>query len=165
MEVRVLEPQDADQCLSLRLEALKTNPEAFASSYEEESQSPVNKYNERLRSTTSLTFGAIDNGQLIGMAGLMIETRLKLKHKATIISMYVKPEYRRSGIGKMLLLEAINKAKTFEGIEQINLTVNAGNTAAKKLYTSLGFQSYGTEIRSLKIDEIYYDEDYMVLFL
>ncbi|MGV3488544.1 MAG: GNAT family N-acetyltransferase [Tuberibacillus sp.] len=165
MEIRRLDPQYADQCLKLRLEALKTHPEAFSSSYEEEIQSPVNKYEERLRSQTSFTIGALENDQLIGMVGLVIDTYKKLQHKAEIVSMYVTPEQRRSGIGRALLSEAIKMAKEMEGIEQVRLTVNASNIPAKRLYASLGFQSFGTELRSLKVENTYYDEEYMVLFL
>lgn len=52
-----------------------------------------------------------------------------------------------------------------EGLEQINLTVGHNNKSAKKLYQSVGFELYGTERHSLKINGQYIDEDLMVLFL
>ena len=79
--------------------------------------------------------------------------------------MYVTPEMRGKGVAKSLMHEAIDKARTLEGIEQIYLTVVSSNVAAKKLYTSLGFEVYGTEKRALKIEQTYLDEDLMVLFL
>lgn len=38
------------------------------------------------------------------------------------------------------------------------------NLAAKKIYTDLGFEVFGTEIKAMKYDNYYYDEDLMVLF-
>ncbi|CRI00648.1 Uncharacterised protein [Streptococcus pneumoniae] len=45
------------------------------------------------------------------------------------------------------------------------LDVVVGNDAAKKLYESLGFQTYGVQERSLKHNGQYWDEEHMVLFL
>jgi ribosomal protein S18 acetylase RimI-like enzyme len=165
LEIRILEPHHADQCLALRLEALKTNPEAFSSSYEEEITNPTNKYIERLQSNTSFTFGAFENESLIGMVGLVRETYAKLKHKASIVGMFVRPEKRGSGVGRALLEAALQKARTLDGIEQVNLGVVSTNDSAKRLYSSIGFEVFGTENKALKIAETYYNEDFMVLFL
>ncbi|COR37397.1 Uncharacterised protein [Streptococcus pneumoniae] len=45
------------------------------------------------------------------------------------------------------------------------LDVVVGNVGAKKLYESLGFQTYGVQERSLKHNGQYWDEEHMVLFL
>ncbi|MGQ0452909.1 GNAT family N-acetyltransferase, partial [Bacillus sp. SS-TM] len=50
-------------------------------------------------------------------------------------------------------------------VEQLMLDVVVGNDAAKKLYESLGFQTYGVQERSLKHNGQYWDEEHMVLFL
>jgi ribosomal protein S18 acetylase RimI-like enzyme len=102
--------------------------------------------------------------QLIGIVTLVTERRNKLKHRANIAAMYVDPEYRRSGTGKKLLEEAIKKAKELEGIEQIYLSVTSTNEAAIKLYLSLGFTTYGKDIKALKINNRYYDEDLMAIY-
>ena len=165
MDIRKLGPQDAETYFNIRLEALFNNPEAFGSSYEEEKKQSADKYKERFQDTASYTFGAFGDSKLVGVITLMTETRMKLRHRTTIFAMYVTPEMRGKGVAKSLMNEAINKAMTLEGIEQIYLTVVSSNVAAKKLYTSLGFEVYGTEKRALKIDQTYLDEDLMVLFL
>ncbi|MGQ0519222.1 GNAT family N-acetyltransferase, partial [Bacillus sp. D-CC] len=43
--------------------------------------------------------------------------------------------------------------------------VVVGNDGAKKLYESLGFQTFGIQERSLKYNGQYWDEEHMVLFL
>ena len=62
MEIRLLNPLDAEKYLDLRLGALQNSPEAFASSYEEEKDQPVERYKTRFQSEDSFTFGAFDTG-------------------------------------------------------------------------------------------------------
>ncbi|WP_404332653.1 GNAT family N-acetyltransferase [Mesobacillus maritimus] len=166
MNIRKLGVQDAENYLKIRLTALKNNPEAFGSSFEEEKDRPVEMYEQRLSSEESITYGAFLHNQLVGTVTLMREKYVKFRHRASIVGMYVDPENRGSGIGRLLLIEAINQAKTIGEIEQLNLSVVTTNEPAKKLYTSLGFEVFGTEKRALKLDErSYLDEHHMVLFL
>ena len=166
MEVRRLKSEDAKAYQKVRLEALKNNPEAFGSSYAEEKDRSIQIYEQRLASDESITIGAFQETELVGTVTLFREKHLKLSHKANIFAMYVQPEKRGHGIGKSLLLEAINQAKSIDGIEQLNLTVVANNAAAKTLYTSLGFEVFGSERRALKLTNgTYLDEEHMVLFL
>lgn len=165
MEIKKLSPQDAEVYFQIRLEALQTNPEAFSSSYEEEKKQTADKYKDRFQGDNSFTFGAFEESKLIGVITLLTEKTLKLRHRATIVAMYVTPSMRGKGIAKKLMNEAINKARTFKGIEQIHLTVVSSNSSAIRLYSSLGFEAYGTEKRALKIGKDYFDEDFMVLFL
>nr|WP_225229868.1 GNAT family N-acetyltransferase [Sporosarcina quadrami] len=163
--IRLLNSLDAENYLNLRLEALQNNPEAFASSYEEEKDQAVEKYESRFKSEDSFTYGAFEKGELIGVITLVKEKLIKLSHRANIVAMYVSPEKRGLGIGKALVKEAVNKAKELNGVEQVYLTVVTTNMTAKKLYSSMGFVILGTEKRALKIDHAYFDEDLMVLFL
>ena len=127
MEIRILEPKDAGQYRRIRLAALKNNPGAFSSSYEEENELPLERFEQRLGSSNSITFGAFEENELIGVVTLIFETKAKTNHRANIAAMYVTPGKRHSGIGKRLMQEAIKKAKETEGIEQIHLTVAASN--------------------------------------
>ena len=79
--------------------------------------------------------------------------------------MYVTPRKQGLGVGKALLTEAINKAKSIEVIEKINLSVVATNEAAKKLYTSLGFKVYGLEEKAMKVNGVYLDDEHRVLHI
>ncbi|MGM7722920.1 GNAT family N-acetyltransferase [Metabacillus sp. Hm71] len=69
------------------------------------------------------------------------------------------------GAGKCLMQEAIKKAKEMVEIEQIYLTVMSTNHSAKRLYSSLGFEIFGTDKRAIKLNDTYFNEDLMVLFL
>ncbi len=165
MEIRQLNSMDAGQYQNLRLEALQKDPEAFASSYEEEKEYTLETYADRLKSENVFTYGAFENDKLCGVVTLVRETKRKTRHKVTIFAMYVSPEIRKMGVGKRLMEAAIEKAKQMGGVEQITLTVVSTNESAKKLYHLYGFETFGLEKRSEKIDQTYYDEEYMVLFL
>lgn len=90
---------------------------------------------------------------------------MKFRHKGFIWGMYVKPDYRSQGIGKKLILKAIELAKNNSELDQINLSVVVRNTEVKKLYESIGFRVYGKEIRALKHNDIYYDEELMTYWM
>lgn len=169
---RVLTEVDAKQFWALRLRALKENPEAFGAAYEEEINTPIDKLIDRFSSDFILPLeenfmlGAFnENKDMVGVVGFRRERRQKLRHKANIWGMYVVPELRQTGIGKLLLSELLNKSKFLDDLEQINLGVVSSNVNAKALYDSLGFKIYGVEKNALKIGEQYFDDDLMVLFI
>ncbi|CAG9623566.1 GNAT family N-acetyltransferase [Sutcliffiella rhizosphaerae] len=162
MEIILLTPGNATEYQELRLTALKSSPEAFSSSYEEEKCNSVSFYEERLNGEQSYTYGAFLHNNLAGTVTLFPETKNKIKHRAHIFAMYVSEEFRKRGLGKALMNAAIEKAQELEGIEQIHLTVNASNEAAKMLYLSLGFSTYGVDKKALNIEGRYYDEELMV---
>ncbi|WP_026584070.1 GNAT family N-acetyltransferase [Bacillus sp. J33] len=164
MDIRLLQPEDAAGYKELRLEGLKKNPESFGSSYEEEVGRPTAVYRERFKAENSVHFGAFEDGQLVGMVSLVRETGLKMKHRANIYAMYVTESSRQKGIGKRLISEAVEKAREWDGVEQIHLAVMSENVPAKKLYSSFGFEVYGKERHALKINGVYYDEDLMALY-
>jgi ribosomal protein S18 acetylase RimI-like enzyme len=167
MEVRLLNPSDAESYWELRLEALKQNPEAFATSYEEalKRENPIEQVASRLQGNGDFTFGAYQNNKLIGVVTLLQEKMTKMKHKAHILAMYVSPDSRGTGVGKAILSEAIIHAKTNPEIIKLNLTVVSTNKNAKNLYTSLGFKTFGHEEKALHVNGKFYDEEHMSLFL
>ncbi|HET7658677.1 MAG TPA: GNAT family N-acetyltransferase [Bacillales bacterium] len=165
MEIRQLKAADAVKNRMLRLEALQNKPEAFSASYEEELAYPIETYIDRLDSETSFTFGAFEGEELFGIATLVKESRAKLKHRSSIVGMYVSHKKRGLGAGRKLMEAAIGKAKELESIEQIHLCVISENEPARRLYDSLGFEVYGTDKHAMKIGDHYYDEEHRILFL
>jgi ribosomal protein S18 acetylase RimI-like enzyme len=104
-----------------------------------------------------------NNAKIDGIVGVYYPEAAKVKHKATIWGMYVRPSARRTGVATGLLGKAIEHASCF--VEEMNLTVGLNNRAALALYGAAGFQEYGLEKRALKIKDQYYDEVLMSLLL
>ncbi|QCR31036.1 GNAT family N-acetyltransferase [Lysinibacillus sp. SGAir0095] len=167
MNIRILNEADAQIYQSLRLRGLQTDPESFGSTYEREVNFPIEAVEERIRQGEDrFVLGAFnEEGSLVGVVRFMRATDRKSRHKGDIYGMYVAPEVRGQGVGKALMMESITRAKDFDGVEQIHLQVVSKNKSAKKLYQSLGFETYGVEPRGLKEGDEYFDEDLMVLFL
>ncbi|MGE5701136.1 MAG: N-acetyltransferase family protein [Clostridia bacterium] len=165
---RVLQPADAEVYISLRLEALQANPEAFLTTYEEtiRDENLVKTFQNRLSpNPNSCTMGAFHNGQLVGVATMIRDNRDKIRHKASLVAVYTTESHRGKGISKALITQLIAKAKEMDGLEQINLTVWSDNVAACRLYESLGFHPFGKEANAMKFKDKYWDETYMALKL
>jgi hypothetical protein len=66
MQIRVLAPSDAPGFQALRLRGLQECPEAFASSYEEEVDTPLNEVERRLQAKPdSAVFGVFKGSELL----------------------------------------------------------------------------------------------------
>jgi len=172
MLIRPLTELDGKQFWKLRLRALQENPEAFGAAYEEEINTPIDKHISHFNNDfivpaeENFILGAYnENNDMVGMVGFRRERRTKLRHKSNVWGMYVMSELRQTGIGKLLLSELLNKAKTLEGLEQVNLSVVSSNTEAKGIYNLFSFKTYGLEKNALKVGEQYFQEDLMVCFI
>lgn len=165
MEIKILTPQDAEAYYILRLEALLNSPDSFATLYEDALDSPIEKTRANLASDHAVTFGAFADGKLIGNMTLIRQSIPKMRHKATIVAVYVSPAHRRKGIADRLMEELLAYAARWEGIEQLDLMVASENLPARNLYLRFGFEHYGTEVRAMKSGDRFIDEDLMVKFL
>lgn len=66
-----------------------------------------------------------------------------------IASLATHPEFRRRGIAKELLIEALDKAYA-EGARTALLEVRAGNEPARRMYQKFGFEEVGRRERYYK---------------
>ncbi|WP_248323829.1 MULTISPECIES: GNAT family N-acetyltransferase [unclassified Caballeronia] len=164
MHVRQLTPSDASSFVSLRLAGLKECPASFASSYEEEASRSLHEVEKQLAAERGQSvFGSFDGTRLVGVAGLGREHPRKLSHKAFVWGVYVAPDMRGRSISRALIVELIEFARLTPDTTQINLTVNANNEFAIRLYESLGFEPFGLERNSLLVDGCFHDEMHMSL--
>ncbi|MDF5721265.1 MAG: GNAT family N-acetyltransferase [Rhizonema sp. PD37] len=155
---------DAEDYRNIRLEALYNNPDSFETMYDEEVIKTIDTFRDRiLIDNNNFILGGYEGKELIGIVAFHQELRIKLRHKAYIRSMYVKQEKRGKGIGKLLLNELIEKAKTINEIEILLLDVVTTNSSAKQLYLSCGFKIYGIEKMAYKFDNQYFDMELMSL--
>ncbi len=167
--IRKLTPADAAAYHALRLRALEEHPESFLITPDEEAD--VDAQRERLAKTEGreddVIFGAFDDAFLVGMSATFRQTpnRIRGRHRAMIWGVYVAPEVRGQGVGRRLTGAAIDVARNAEGIELIHIGVAVESVPARALYASLGFETWGVERNSARLDGRYIDTEMMVLFL
>lgn len=159
IKIRRLQAEDAEDFQAIRLAALKKSPEMFGSFYALEAEKPLQFFADRL--TTCAVFGAYLNGRIVGVMVFKQAEGIKDAHKASLTGVFVEPEFRGQGIANALLKAIIDHGSN--QVEQILLTVVAGNDAAISLYKRFGFEPYGVEPRALKTEQGYLDEMLMVL--
>jgi ribosomal protein S18 acetylase RimI-like enzyme len=157
--VRQLMPEDAAAFRDVHLEALKSQPEAFAAAYEEDLAQGVEAYAGRLSELTVL--GAFLEGDLAGIVTLQPHPQTKRRHVAMLWGMYVKPAARGTGLAEALFEAALERARTM--VDQLELYVQVGNDRARRFYVRYGFETYGIMRRSLRVDGVDYDAEMMVL--
>jgi [ribosomal protein S18]-alanine N-acetyltransferase len=80
---------------------------------------------------------AEQDGQITAMLVLWL-----IVDEAHIATIAVHPDFRRQGIGEMILLHAL-RAVQAEGGQRAFLEVRAGNTAAQSMYKKYGFEVAG----------------------
>lgn len=166
--IRTLGAGDAAVYHALRLRMLREYPDAFTSSFEDDVLKPLSWVVARLTpdAEDGAVLGAFDaTGALVGSIGLAREARRKQRHKALVFGMFVAPEHAQRGIGRALLDACIARARATAGVEQLELTVTAGNRRARGLYEAAGFRVFGLEERALKIGDRYHPKAHMVLYL
>ena len=165
MQIRRLEVSDAPVYRELRLRGLREHPDAFTSSFEEENLRSSAETEKRLAATSdTVMWGAFVEGTLAGVVGMTRETRLKNRHKATLVAMYVAPEYGGQGLGLTLVNTVVQAAKA-SNIELLVLTVTDTNRQAAALYARAGFASFGVEPDAIRVNGVPFGKQHMYLQL
>lgn len=170
MEIRKLTKDDALAFRELRVEMCAAHPEAFGQTPEEVIATTEEKYLEWMSPSDvfpeNFVLAAFENGRLLGTVGFRREDSTKERHRGWIWSVYVRPEGRGKGISKKLMAMTIDESRKMSGLEMLTLTVAVPQTAARTLYTSLGFFTNGINLHGYKLpDGKYVDHEEMTLWL
>lgn len=152
---------DAAIYREFRLRGLREHADAFTSSFEEENlRVPADTEKRLSPAGDTVMWAAFVDGAMAGVVGLNRETRLKNRHKATLVAMYVAPEYQGHGIGRALVGKVLDEARA-GGVELVVLTVTAGNREATALYEKCGFKSFGIEPDAIRVNNVSYGKQHM----
>lgn len=165
MDFRQLSVKDVQAYYDLCIEALKNNPDAFATRLEDALKNPIEKTAQNLAMKNAYTFGAFSEGRLLGNVTLVRNLAPKLHHRGSVYAVYVIPSERGKRLASHLMHQLFEFAKTMQGLERLDLAVASENKAAIALYEQLGFEKYGTDLQAMKTPEKYIDENLMVKFL
>lgn len=140
VKIITLEPAAWQLYRDLRLRALKEEPQAFASTYEENANKPDEYWMKRLEEanegkTQWLVF-AKQGDKLIGMVGAFVKDKMDT---VDIIAVYVAKEARGQGIAKKLMNSIISKIQKNKSVKRLLVGVNPEQVPAFNLYKGLGF--------------------------
>jgi ribosomal protein S18 acetylase RimI-like enzyme len=137
----------------LRLDALKNEPTAFATSWASASQDSDEKWKERLQSVADgkcwYLFARDPKQELVGMIGAFPakdENKMPIEGVAEIIAVYVKADERGKGISSCLLEGIVSRLSATGIFKKARLSVNIEAESAIKLYQNHGFTIVGKPI-------------------
>ncbi len=150
MDIQILEPNAVswEAYKKLRLKALKEEPQAFATQFKTEINTPDEEWEKRLKQyrdgKSDWMFFASNGLELVGMLGAYQTDKDKRQSSANIIAMFVSTEARGKGVSKLLMIRLLDRlTKSF--VTKVKLQVNKDQVAALKLYQSFGFKITGKE--------------------
>lgn len=138
--IRLLGPEDVEIFRRIRLEALRAEPDSFASSTVDWEKLSDDEWRQRI--TAGAVFVAFRDGDPVGIMGLLRERASKMAHRATVVMVYMRESLRGSGLAKMLLERLIEHARS-QGIRQLELSVSAENAKAIGFYSRQDFVKVG----------------------
>lgn len=141
--IRTLGAPDAVAYAALLTRGVRQHPDTLRIGEADLAQRPF----DTSETSESATFAAIaDDGAMIGTVAVERECgRVKRRHIAWLVRMYVPVESAGRGVGRALLVRGIEHARSLPGVEKLNLTVAAHNAPAVALYERHGFREFSRE--------------------
>lgn len=146
---------------SLMLQGLKEDPFAFSVAFDEYCQnsetwwhSYIDGYLVGLRDAM---FVAREEEKIIGMVGVLFDSKARKRHIASVVWLYVASSSRGKGIGRALMEEVLKMISAMSTISKVSLLVNSKQEQAIRMYSALGFKQNGMLERELNFDGEFVD--------
>ena len=159
--IRRLTAEDASLFVPFRRAALRESPFAFSSSVEDDRARSMDFVREAIAGRDQAVFGAFAP-QLVGAVGIYRDPSAKGAHKASLWGLYVVPGARSTGLGRALVVAALDFAASLEGVTHVYVSATERAPEAMALYASLGFITWGVEPAALRVGDIAVSESHMV---
>lgn len=141
VDVRSVRPDDWQLWSELRLAALRDAPLAFGSSYEREAGRTEEEWRGWLGRDDGARYLALVDDEAAGIAGVYLRQDAD-GPVPELISMWVHPDRRGSGVGRVLV-DAVADWVAGRGFGEVRLMVATENSAAAAFYERLGFAANG----------------------
>lgn len=106
---------------------------------------------------------ALDGFEAVGIVEVHVRPWARTRHRGHLL-VGVRESHQSRGIGRTLLGEAVVNARRV-GLRKLELTVQASNARALRLYRSIGFETEGMRRRAMVVEGREVDELYMGLLL
>lgn len=164
-EIVLLSPRAAQEYKDLWIFGLKESPMSFSDHYLEVADISLDHYEGLLETSSTnpeqVSVGCRVNSRLVGIVSLFRDQRINARHKGVLKNLYVHSEFRRQGIGRLLMQALLTEAKRMTGLNQIYLW--ALSKQLLKFYTSFDFSSQGPAVgQDLNINGEWVSAYYMV---
>ncbi len=163
--LRNLNENDFDEYYRVRLQSLEEHPVAFSSMPKFFVNASKEMHMKLLADSGSdssfFVKGYFEGQKLVGLLGVMPETRESVAHKASLWGFYVDPRYQKKMIGRQLLDAALADTSDDQRIKYLRLVVSVSCKRAIELFHKAGFQDYGLEREAITDGSAFYDQIYM----
>ncbi len=147
MDIRRIRTDDWPAFRDLRLRALQGEPDAFGSTYAEESTRSDEQWIEWVTELAdggpSFGVAAVDDARWIGMA--VGAPHRDHPGEAGLFAMWVEPLARGAGTGRALVDAVVGWARS-TAFPVVRLQVTESNDAAVRLYARSGFSDEGSRV-------------------
>lgn len=168
--IRLLTAADAPAYKTLHDAVLHSAPEAFVSDLAGALVRPAQAYVQRFGGIASGRFflGAFCSdaaAPMLGCVGCERALYPQQRHSGELVGLMVTPAAQRQGLGWALLQQCLTLAAQVPGLEQLQLSVQADNAHAIRLYERAGFTAWGREPRALRVGCAYHDKVHMMRLL
>lgn len=153
MKIFRAEENDIDSLIKIRLEFLREDfPDMTESDERNITQQMKGYFQKHISGDDFIAILAEDNGSVVSSAFMVVVERpanpfFSTGRTGTILNVFTKPEYRRRGIAKMILLTLLDEARKLDVSVIDLLATNDG----KALYEQLGFSGHHNTYMRLKL--------------
>ena len=143
---------------------LASDPTSFSATLDESDTVKPEYMAKWFADLQNAAFAVEAEGDLVAVASIA-RARKKFAHRAKVWGVFVEPEYRGRGLGRVVMSAAIEWARAQGGIDFVDLAVSESALPAQRLYENLGFHAWGREPEATDHDGKRFDEIHMTLRL
>ena len=167
-----LHPADAERYARLRRRMLDVAPWAFGVDPDDDEALDPAHLARMFADEHAATFAVEapadegrDSPELVAAASIARAKGAKFAHRARIWGVFVEPAHRGGGLGRAVVAAAVDLARTWPGVDFVDLGVSERSLEARRLYESFGFVPWGREPEATGHEGRRYDEIHMALRL
>lgn len=164
--IRAITAEELPAWWELRLRGLRDHPDAFGADYAASAERGPGYLEAAARDGgVNRLFGAVTaDGRIVSQARVYREGG-KRRHIAVIWGVHTDRDWRGKGLSRALIRLTIEHCRSFPGIRQVHISVNAENAPALAVYEEAGFVAWGREPRALQTESGFHDEIHLALIL